>query len=134
MSKKENHSDDEEMLITDTIKTGEEKKQNKDEDIKIDNIDISNLKEVGLSSLLNNITKNNQTKREYARILVPPNRMKPVRDNWTTIVKVLVEHMKIQKYYRNGKCHMYRTSNRRICWRKCQIKLKYRPRKAYCRN
>ena len=106
MSKKENHSDDEEMLITDTIKTGEEKKKNKEEDIKIDNIDISNLKEVGLSNLLNNITKNNQTKREYARILVPPNRMKPLRDNWTTIVKVLVEHMKIQIRMNTKKKHI----------------------------
>ena len=97
MSKIENHSDDEEMIITDTIKTGEDKKKKEDEkDIPIDNIDISNLKEVGLSSLLNNMTKGNQTKREYAKILVPPNRMKPVRENWTTIVKVLVEHMKIQ--------------------------------------
>ena len=95
MEKKENHSDDEEMIITDTIKTGEDKKQ-KEEDIKVDNIDISNLKEVGLSNLLNNITKGNQIKREYAKVRVPPNRMKPVRDNWTTIVKVLVEHMKIQ--------------------------------------
>jgi RNA-binding protein PNO1 len=97
MSKKENHSDDEEMIITDTIKTGEDKKKKEDEkEIPIDNIDISNLKEVGLSSLLNNMTKGNQIKGEYAKILVPPNRMKPVRENWTTIVKVLVEHMKIQ--------------------------------------
>ena len=94
MEKKENHSDDE-MIITDTIKTGEEKKE-KEKENKIDNIDISNLKEVGLSNLLNNMTKGNQIKREYAKVLVPPNRMKPVRDNWTTIVKVLVEHMKIQ--------------------------------------
>ena len=83
------------MIITDTIKTGEDKKE-KDKEIALDNIDISNLKEVGLSNLLNNITKGNQAKREYAKVLVPPNRMKPVRDNWTTIVKVLVEHMKIQ--------------------------------------
>ena len=95
MAKNENHSDDEEMIITDTIKTGEDKKK-KDKEIPLDNIDISNLKEVGLSSLLNNMTKGNQTKREYAKVLVPPNRLKPVRENWTTIVKVLVEHMKIQ--------------------------------------
>ena len=95
MSKKENHSDDEEMIVTDTIKTGEEQKK-KDNEIPLDNIDISNLKEVGLSNLINNMTKGNQVKREYSKVLVPPNRMKPVRDNWTTIVKVLVEHMKIQ--------------------------------------
>ena len=91
MSKKEQVSDDEEMQITDTIKTGEKNlKQENNE------INISNLKEVGLSNLLNNITKPNQIKREYAKIIVPPNRIKPVKDNWTTIVKVLVEHMKIQ--------------------------------------
>ena len=93
MSKKESASDDEEMQITDTIKTGEKKSEHLSEK---DEINISNLKEVGLSNLLNNITKPNQMKREYAKITVPPNRMKPVRDNWTTIVKVLVEHMKIQ--------------------------------------
>ncbi len=80
-----------------TIKTGKiKKKEEEEKEIPIDNIVISNLKEIGLSSLLNNMTKGNQTKREYAKILVPPNRMKPFRENWTTIVKVLVEHMKIQ--------------------------------------
>ncbi len=92
MSKIESNQEDEEMQITDTIKTGEEKPQSQ----LPENINISNLKEVGLSNLLNNITKPNQIKREYAKIIVPPNRIKPVRDNWTTIVKVLVEHMKIQ--------------------------------------
>ena len=56
MSKKENRGDDEEMIITDTIKTGEDKKK-KNEEVPLDNIDISNLKEVGLSSLLNNMQK-----------------------------------------------------------------------------
>ena len=110
MEKKEIHSDDEEMLITDTIKTGEEKNQ-KEEKANLDNIDISNLKEVGLSNLLNNITKGNQIKREYAKVRVPPNRMKPLRDNWATIVKVLVEHMKIQiRMNPKKKCIEIRTS------------------------
>lgn len=91
-NKKESHSDDEEMIITDTIKTGEKNTN------PIDIINPSNLKEIGLSNLINSMSKNNETikKREYAKIIVPANRMKPVRDNWTTIVKVLVEHMKIQ--------------------------------------
>ena len=103
MSKIETNQDDEEMQITDTLKTGEEKPQAQIPE----NINISNLKEVGLSNLLNTITNPNQVKREYAKIIVPPNRIKPVRENWTTIVKVLVEHMKIQirmntkKMYRN---------------------------------
>ena len=42
---KENHSDDEEMIITDTIKTGEDKKEKgKKSEIKVEDIDISNLK------------------------------------------------------------------------------------------
>ena len=53
------------MIINDLIKTGEVQKKKEDEkEIPIDNIDISNLKEVGLSSLLNNITNRNQAKRE----------------------------------------------------------------------
>jgi RNA-binding protein PNO1 len=40
--------------------------------------------------------RNNVVKKDYRRVLVPANRMKPLKDNWTTIVKALVEHMKIQ--------------------------------------
>ena len=87
--------EDEEMQITDTIKTGDKKNNSSQSQIP-EEINVSNLKEIGLSNLLNNITKTNQVKREYAKIIVPLNRIKPVRDNWTTIVKVLVEHMKIQ--------------------------------------
>ena len=92
MSKIE-EDNDEQMQITDTIKTGE-KEITKTQ--LPENINISNLKEVGLSNLLNTITNPNQVKREYAKVIVPQNRIKPVRENWTTIVKVLVEHMKIQ--------------------------------------
>ena len=87
--------EDEEMQITDSIKTGDKKNKSSQSQIP-EEINVSNLKEIGLSNLLNNITRPNQVKREYAKIIVPLNRIKPVRDNWTTIVKVLVEHMKIQ--------------------------------------
>jgi RNA-binding protein PNO1 len=44
-------------------------------------------------------------KVDYRRILVPMNRMKPLKENWTTIVKALVEHMKIQvKMNTKAKC------------------------------
>lgn len=46
MSKIESNQEDEEMQITDTIKTGEEKPQSQ----LPENINISNLKEVGLSN------------------------------------------------------------------------------------
>ena len=93
-SKKIEEEEDIQMEITDTIKTGE--KKNSSSLPPQETLDPSSLKEVGLSNLLKSITNTNQVKREYAKIIVPPNRMKPIRDNWTTIVKVLVEHMKIQ--------------------------------------
>lgn len=40
--------------------------------------------------------RNNVVRKDYRRVLVPANRMKPLKDNWPTIVKALVEHMKIQ--------------------------------------
>ena len=41
-------------------------------------------------------TNTNTIKKEYRKIMVPANRMKPLKENWTTIVKALVEHMKLQ--------------------------------------
>jgi RNA-binding protein PNO1 len=66
-------------------------------------IDISDKIETGQEELMTvdvpNITNTETTekvKQEYRKVLVPTNRMKPLKENWTTIVKALVEHMKIQ--------------------------------------
>ena len=66
-------------------------------------IDITDKIETGQDELMTvdvpNITNTETTekvKQEYRKVLVPTNRMKPLKENWTTIVKALVEHMKIQ--------------------------------------
>lgn len=74
-----------ESMITDQITTG----QNKEEEMMAVDINVHG-NEMTLSNMLPT------TKKEYCRVLVPENRMKPLKENWPTIVKVLVEHMKIQ--------------------------------------
>jgi RNA-binding protein PNO1 len=68
--------------ITDTIETGN-----------IDN-NIEELMTVDVNQIQQSETKT--VKQEYRRVLVPANRMKPLKENWSNIVKALVEHMKIQ--------------------------------------
>lgn len=88
---KMDQEDEEEMIIQDTIKTSDKKDTSK--------IDPKSLKTTGLSSVLSSINTSSKpapVKREYAKVLVPQNRMTPLKDNWATIVKVLVEHMKLQ--------------------------------------
>jgi len=58
----------------------------------------------------NRDNKSNLVKKDYRRVLVPANRMKPLKDNWPTIIKALVEHMKIQvKMNTKLKCVEMRT-------------------------
>ncbi len=64
----------------------------------------------GDSNLPSGLENRNVVKKDYRRVLVPANRMKPLKDNWTTIVKALVEHMKIQvKMNTKLKCVEMRT-------------------------
>lgn len=67
--------------IEDTVQTG-------DMDQEMTNIDVN--------SKINSNNLKQSIKQEYRKITVPANRMKPLKENWTTIVKALVEHMKIQ--------------------------------------
>ena len=104
----------ENIEITDNIETGKNESQNSmDIANSINNIDVSNqLKSTILSSVLNSNSNNKIVKREYCKIIVPVNRMKPLKENWPTIVKVLVEHMKIQiKMNLKKKCIEIRTSD-----------------------
>jgi RNA-binding protein PNO1 len=104
----------ENIEITDNIETGKNESQNSmDITNSINNIDVSNqLKSTILSSVLNSNSNNKIVKREYCKIIVPVNRMKPLKENWPTIVKVLVEHMKIQiKMNLKKKCIEIRTSD-----------------------
>ena len=104
----------ENIEITDNIETGKNESQNSMDIINsINNIDVSNqLKSTILSSVLNSNSNNKIVKREYCKIIVPVNRMKPLKENWPTIVKVLVEHMKIQiKMNLKKKCIEIRTSD-----------------------
>ena len=88
--------------ITDTISTTTNQIQ-REETLKP--IDINIINQTSISSSLPSI------KKEYSKIIVPPNRMKPLKENWPTIVKVLVEHMKIQiKMNPKKKCIEIRTS------------------------
>jgi RNA-binding protein PNO1 len=104
----------ENIEITDNIETGKNESQNSmDITNSINNIDVSNqLKSTILSSVLNSNSNNKIVKREYCKVIVPVNRMKPLKENWPTIVKVLVEHMKIQiKMNLKKKCIEIRTSD-----------------------
>ena len=104
----------ENIEITDNIETGKNESQNSmDITNSINNIDVSNqIKSTVLSSVLNSNNNNKIVKREYCKIIVPVNRMKPLKENWPTIVKVLVEHMKIQiKMNLKKKCIEIRTSD-----------------------
>jgi RNA-binding protein PNO1 len=67
-----------------------------------------------LKSMNENKIKNNvNNKQDYRRVLVPQNRMKPLKENWPTIVKALVEHMKIQvKMNTKKKCVEMRSSEK----------------------
>jgi len=75
------------------------------------------LMNVEVDDVIKNITENrtihsNVTlKQDYRRVLVPQNRLKPLKENWVTIVKALVEHMKIQvKMNTKKKCVEIRSS------------------------
>jgi RNA-binding protein PNO1 len=109
-------------MITDNIVTGS---QENTISTSMNPIDISQIKS---SSLSNIITQNPSIKKEYSKVQVPPNRMKPLKENWPTIVKVLVEHMKIQiKMNPKKKCVEMRTSdttNDPCAIRKCEDFLK----------
>ena len=103
----------ENIEITDNIETGKNESQNSMDITNSMNIDVSNqIKSTVLSSVLNSNNNNKKVKREYCKIIVPVNRMKPLKENWPTIVKVLVEHMKIQiKMNLKKKCIEIRTSD-----------------------
>ena len=103
----------ENIEITDNIETGKNESQNTMDITNSMNIDVSNqIKSTVLSSVLNSNNNNKIVKREYCKIIVPVNRMKPLKENWPTIVKVLVEHMKIQiKMNLKKKCIEIRTSD-----------------------
>ena len=77
---------------------------------------LSNIKSTSLSQIINNSginTANTIKKREYAKVIVPINRLKPLRESWTTIVKVLVEHMKIDiKFNSKRRCVDIRTNEK----------------------
>ena len=76
-----NLSDDEKFVITDTMETGKNKIELPDD---LMAVDVTNKNE-------NNINIPNQKiKSEQRKVMVPANRMKPLKDNWTTIVKALV--------------------------------------------
>lgn len=64
--------------ISDNVETGQEEMMT---------VDVPNI---------TNVETTEKVKQEYRKVLVPTNRMKPLKENWTTIVKALVEHMKIQ--------------------------------------
>lgn len=71
-------------------------------------VDASIKSEGNLQGIRDN--KNNLVRKDYRRVLVPANRMKPLKDNWPTIIKALVEHMKIQvKMNTKLKCVEMRT-------------------------
>ena len=57
--------------------------QKKNDEVEFDKIKLSDLQK-------------GQAKSEYRRIPVPRHRVTPLRQNWDSILKTLVEHMKLQ--------------------------------------
>ena len=66
--------------------SSEEIKQTKDVDMKTDKPDFAPLKASEL----------NGGRKEFRRILIPPHRMTPLKNNWLKIYTPLVQHMKLQ--------------------------------------
>jgi RNA-binding protein PNO1 len=92
------------LEIEDVVETGKNIQEEDEElmDVEIEKV-IKNIATAGRQTDL-------KTKIDYRRILVPMNRMKPLKENWATIVKALVEHMKIQvKMNPKQKCVEIRT-------------------------
>ena len=53
--------------------------------------------------------------KEYRKIMVPANRLKGLKDNWPTIVKAIIEHMKLEiRMNIKQKCIELRTSEKTI--------------------
>lgn len=62
---------------------------------------------------LNQISTQNVVSKEYRKIMVPLNKLKTLKDNWTTIVKAIVEHMKLDvRMNVKGKCIELRTNDK----------------------
>ena len=59
-----------------------QRKGKEDDEVEFDKIKVSDVA--------------NSSKAEYRRVPVPRHRMTPLRQNWDSIVKTLVEHMKLQ--------------------------------------
>ena len=100
--------------ITDNIETGDVQSQQLAEDENLlMSVEVDNL--LKNSNINNNSNSNNinmpSIKQDYRRVLVPMNRMKALKENWATIVKALVEHMKVQvKMNTKMKCIEMKTS------------------------
>lgn len=73
-------ADNDALMKFETVKT----KQNKDDEV--DTIDFDKVKAADLGI----------KKDEYRRIPVPRHRFTPLKQNWDSILKTLVEHMKLQ--------------------------------------
>jgi len=72
---------DEELIITDTMETGNNNIQ-VPEDLMAVDLTSKNEKNTNAS--------NQKIKPEQRKVMVPSNRVKPLKDNWPTIVKALV--------------------------------------------
>jgi len=72
---------DEELVITDTMETGKNNIQVPEELMAVD-LTAKNDNNANVSS--------QKIKPEQRKVMVPSNRMKPLKDNWPTIVKALV--------------------------------------------
>lgn len=81
---------DEELVITDTMETGKNNIQIPEELMAVD-LTAKNDKNLNV--------KYQKIKPEQRKVLVPSNRMKPLKDNWPTIVKALVVRINILIFF-----------------------------------
>ena len=80
-----NLENDEDFVITDTMETGKDIIELPDDLMAVDVMNKKDEKNLNIA--------NQKIKPEQRKVMVPANRMKPLKDNWTTIVKALVVNL-----------------------------------------
>lgn len=90
----------------------DDKEINEEEEIETPNIDVNTFK-LSQMKLPTNISEVNKdlVGKEYRKIMVPGNKLKSLKENWSTIVKAIIEHMKLEiRMNPKLKCIELRTS------------------------
>ena len=96
-----------------TAKLGFQLDDEFEEEDNYNNIDDSNMMEIDqgfsknvldsvkenidkINTINKNLTNTGSIPKEYRKILVPMNKLKPLKENWPTIVKAIIDHMHLE--------------------------------------